>query len=96
MSFWDGLSFALIKIVLPLAAIAALVFLCILLYQVIQTVKKANYMVDDVNDKISIFNPIFDGIANLEASYSGVGSFLSGVAVSASRARKNKKKREER
>jgi len=95
MEAWNTISFALVRIILPIAGIASLVFLSILLYQTIITVKKVNATIDDVNDKISVVNPIFDGIANFEASYQGVGSFVSGLAVSAARARKVKAKKEE-
>ncbi|WP_423364274.1 hypothetical protein [Mycoplasma sp. P36-A1] len=94
MEIWNGISFALIKILLPLAGIGVLIMISVLLYQMVQTIKKANTMVDDVQEKVAIFDPIFDGIANFEASYTGVGNMLSGVAVSAARARANKKKRD--
>jgi len=96
MEVWNGISFALVRIILPIAGIASLVFLSILLYQTIITVKKVNETIDDVNDKVAIVNPIFDGIANFEASYQGVGSFVSGLAVSAARARKSRDKKVEK
>jgi uncharacterized protein YoxC len=94
MEIWNGISFALIRIILPIAGIASLVFLSILFYELIKTARKANDTIDDVNDKISVVNPIFDGIANFEASYSGLGSFVNGIALSAARARATKTKQE--
>lgn len=65
----ENASFLLIYILLPLAGIVALIFLCVVLYNLIFTIKKINPIIEDVNYKLNILNIPVEAIVKVNNSW---------------------------
>jgi hypothetical protein len=79
MSFLEVLSFLLIYILIPIAAIVALVFLTIFLYQATQTLKTYDKVGRDLEDKLAILQGPVEVVSGIKSGYDSVISTFSSI-----------------
>lgn len=76
MNFFEVLSYLLIYIALPVAGIAALAYLAILLSQAGKTLKSVDGIISDVEYKLELLNGPIELIANLSGTLSSINKII--------------------
>lgn len=82
MEFWEILSFLLIWIILPIAGIFAIIFLCIVFYNLIYSVKKTNEILDTVDRNLDKLEEPIDSIVESYEKIKAVSQTLSKTLTS--------------
>ncbi len=73
----ESVSFFLINILLPIAGIVALVFLSIVFYNIIITIKGVHPLIDDVSYKMNVLNIPLNAIVKVNDSWNNFGKKFS-------------------
>lgn len=99
MDFFNGLSFALIYIGLPLAGIVALIYLAILFNQTAKTVKRTNQVMDrvenvveEVEKRVDMLDGPIEAINNIYEKGLGIAASLSAIGAAIKSFGKKRKK----
>lgn len=99
MDFLSILSYLLINIILPIAAISALIFLSMVLNNSAQAIKRFDSIADDIEHKLKILNGPLEAIVNIQDTFKSFGLFIKSIGKTVndfSNLEKEEKKDEDR